>query len=80
MNYDSGISLGFDVRQFLPLNVSAWNIAGNVLASHTWESSSLLGLKGSYNVWHWKDMKMVGPSEGWMGQGQRPRIIKIISF
>ena len=25
-------------------------------------------------------MKMVGPSEGLMGQGQRPRIIKIIFF
>ncbi len=30
-NYDAGISLGFDVRQYLPLNVSAWDVAGNVL-------------------------------------------------
>ncbi len=31
-NYDSGISLGYDVCQFLPLNISAWDVAGNVLA------------------------------------------------
>ncbi len=31
-NSDAGISLGFDVRQFMPLNISAWDIAGNVLA------------------------------------------------
>ena len=29
-NYDLGIFLGFDVCQFMPLNVSAWDIAGNV--------------------------------------------------
>ena len=27
-NYDLGISLGFDVCQFMPLNVSPWDIAG----------------------------------------------------
>ncbi len=32
MNYDADISLGFDVRQFMPLNISAWDVAGNVLA------------------------------------------------
>ncbi len=31
-NYDAGISLGFDIRQFMPLNITAWEIAGNVLA------------------------------------------------
>jgi len=30
-NYDAGISLGYDVRQFMPLNISAWDVAGNVL-------------------------------------------------
>ena len=30
-NYDAGISLGYEVRQFMPLNVSAWDVAGNVL-------------------------------------------------
>jgi hypothetical protein len=31
-NYDADISLGFYVCQFMPLNISAWDIAGNVLA------------------------------------------------
>jgi hypothetical protein len=31
-NYDAGISLGFDVHQFMPLNITAWDVAGNVLA------------------------------------------------
>jgi hypothetical protein len=30
-NYDAGILLGIDIRQFLPMNVSAWDVAGNVL-------------------------------------------------
>ena len=30
-NYDAGISLGFDVCQFMPLNISVWDVAGNVL-------------------------------------------------
>jgi hypothetical protein len=30
-NYDAGILLCIDVRQFLPINVSAWEVAGNVL-------------------------------------------------
>jgi hypothetical protein len=28
-NHDAGISLGFDVRQFMPLNISAWDVAGS---------------------------------------------------
>jgi hypothetical protein len=32
-NYDAGISLGIDAPQFMPLNVSAWDVAGDVLAN-----------------------------------------------
>ncbi len=31
-NYDAGISLGINICQFMPLHLSAWNIAGNALA------------------------------------------------
>jgi len=31
-NYDAGILLGIDIRQFLPMNLSAWDVAGEVLA------------------------------------------------
>lgn len=27
-NYDAGISLGIDIHQFLPMNLSAWDVAG----------------------------------------------------
>jgi hypothetical protein len=27
-NYDAGISLGIDICQFLPMNLSAWDVAG----------------------------------------------------
>jgi hypothetical protein len=30
-NYDAGISLGFDGRLFMPLNISACDVAGDVL-------------------------------------------------
>jgi hypothetical protein len=30
-NYNAGIILGIDVRQFLPMNLSAWDVAGNIL-------------------------------------------------
>jgi hypothetical protein len=29
-NSDAGILLGINIRQFLPMNVSAWDVAGNV--------------------------------------------------
>ncbi len=31
-NYDAGISLGLDIRQFMPLYLLAWDIAGDTLA------------------------------------------------
>ena len=31
-NYNAGVSLGLDICQFMPLNITAWEIAGNVLA------------------------------------------------
>jgi hypothetical protein len=31
-NYDAGISLGLDIRQFMPLHLLAWDIAGDTLA------------------------------------------------
>jgi len=60
-NYDSGISLGFDVRQFLPLNVSAWDIAGNVLAD--WCKS-----------WMGEDYRSPLSPVGWFEEGHRPGI------
>jgi len=31
-NNDAGVLLGIDVRQFLPMNLSAWDVVGEVLA------------------------------------------------
>jgi hypothetical protein len=31
-NYDAGISLGFNIPQFMPLHLSVWDIASNTLA------------------------------------------------
>ena len=58
-NYDSGIPLGFDVRQFLPLNISAWDIAGNVLAY--WCKS-----------WMGEDNRSLLLPVGWFEEGHRP--------
>ena len=60
-NYDSGISLGFDVRQFLPLNISAWDIAGNVLAD--WCKS-----------WMGEDYRSPLSPVGWFEEGHHPGI------
>jgi hypothetical protein len=60
-NYDSGIPLGFDVRQFLPLNISAWDIAGNVLAY--WCKS-----------WMGEDYRSLLLPVGWFEEGHRPGI------
>ena len=45
-NYDAGISLGIDICQFLPMNLSAWDVVGEVLADWCksfWKSSPSYG-------------------------------------
>ncbi len=60
-NYDAGILLGFDVRQYLPLNVSAWDVAGNVLA-------------GWCKSWMDKDFAPPLSPVGWFELGHRPGV------
>ena len=60
-NYDSGISLGFDIRQFMPLNVSAWDVAGNVLGD--WCKS-----------WMGKDFAPPLTPEEWFEKGHFPGV------
>ena len=60
-NYDAGISLGFDVRQFMPLNISAWDVAGNVLGD--WCKS-----------WMGKDFVPPLTPLGWFEDGHCPGV------
>jgi hypothetical protein len=60
-NYDAGISLGIDICQFIPLNVSAWDVAGNVLAD--WCKS-----------WMGKDSAPPFTPVGWFEHGHSPGI------
>jgi hypothetical protein len=60
-NYDLGISLGFNVCQFMPLNVSAWDIAGNVLADWC-------------NSWMGEDYRPPLLPVGWFEEGHRPGV------
>ena len=32
-NHDAGLSLGYDIRKYIPLHQDAWSIAGSVLKS-----------------------------------------------
>jgi hypothetical protein len=50
-NYDAGILLSINVHQFLPMNISAWDVAGIVFEGwcKSWmekDSTSLLTPKG----------------------------------
>ena len=60
-NYDAGISLGFDIHQFMPLHISAWDIAGNTLAD--WCES-------------WMGINYTPPlsSEGWFEARHQPGV------
>jgi hypothetical protein len=65
-NYDAGISLGFDLRQFMPLNISAWEIAGDVLAQwcRDWmgeDYSPLLSPEGWFDLGHWPGVHLWTP-------------------
>ena len=60
-NYDAGISLGFDVRQFMPLNITAWDVAGNVLAK--WCKD-----------WMGNDFAPPLSPEGWFDNGHLPGV------
>ena len=60
-NYDAGISLGIDICQFLPMNLSAWDVAGEVLAD--WCKS-----------WMGKDYAPLLTPEGWFERGHLPGV------
>jgi hypothetical protein len=60
-NYDSGISLGFDVHQYMPVNISAWDIAGNALTDLC---------KG----WMGTDYAPLLLPEGWFDAGHCPGV------
>ena len=60
-NYDAGISLGFDVCQFMPLNISAWDVVGNVLGD--WCKS-----------WMGKDFVPPLTPTGWFEEGHQPGV------
>ena len=60
-NYDAGVLLGIDVRQVLPMNLSAWDVVGEVLKG--WCKS-------------WMDTDYAPPllSEGWFERGHWPGV------
>ncbi len=60
-NYDSGISLRYNVCQLLPLNISAWDVAGNALAD--WCKS-----------WMGEDYAPPLMLVGWFDQGHHPGV------
>jgi hypothetical protein len=60
-NYDLGISLGYDVRTFIPLYRSAWEVAGRSLEE--WCIS-----------WMGEDFAPPLTSEGWFEEGHRPGV------
>jgi hypothetical protein len=55
-NYDAGILLSIDIHQFLPMSVSTWDVAGNVLED--WCKS-----------WMYKDYYTPLKPEGWFERG-----------
>lgn len=60
-NYDEGISLGYDLRPFIPLYLSAWEIAGGLLED--WCKS-----------WMGKDFAPPLDPVGWFEEGHRPGV------
>ncbi len=60
-NYDAGISPGIDAPQFMPFNVSAWDVAGDALAN--WCKS-----------WMGKDYAPSLTPVGWFERGHHPGI------
>ena len=60
-NYDAGISLGLDIRQFMPLHLSAWDIAGHTLA-------------GWCKSWMGTDYSPPLSSVGWFKDGHQPGV------
>ena len=57
--YDAGISLGLDICQFMPLHLSAWDIAGKTLA-------------GWCKSWMGMDYSPLLSPVGWFEDGHRP--------
>ncbi len=57
-NRDTGVSLGFDIRKFIPLHLSAWEVAGNEL--EPWCKS-----------WMESDFSPPLVSEDWFGMGHK---------
>ncbi len=60
-NYDAGILLGIDVCQFLPINISAWELAGNIL-------------EGWCKSWMGRDYTPPLTPEGWFERGHQPGV------
>ncbi len=60
-NYDLGVSLGYDIRDFLPLHLSAWEVAGDAL--ELWCRS-----------WMDQDYKPPLKPEGWFEEGHLPGV------
>ena len=60
-NYDAGISLGLDICQFMPLHLSAWDIAGKTLA-------------GWCESWMGMDYSPPLTPVGWFEDGHRPGV------
>ena len=60
-NYDSGVSLGFDIRDFSPLHRSAFDVAGDVL-------------EGWCKSWMGDDYSTPLEPEGWFEEGHQPGV------
>ncbi len=60
-NYDAGILLGINVRQLLPMNVSAWDVAENVL-------------EGWCKSWMDKYYVPLLTPKGWFERGHQPGV------
>jgi len=58
---DAGVSLGYDIREFVPLHLSAWDVAGHTLED--WCTR-----------WMGSDYQAPLAPEGWFDDGHRPGI------
>ena len=61
-NHDAGISLGFDIRDLIPLNLSAWEVADGAILDKWCRS------------WMGDDFAPPLAPEGWFDEGQHPGV------
>ena len=60
-NHDASLSLGYDVRQYIPLHLDAWSVAGSAL--ERWCKN-------------WMELEYSQPlmADGWFEEGHQPGV------